>query len=117
VPRRSRGHLYRKRISTSPAPLEPRQRATEVPPDAAPDDEAVLVSALAEAGVSDEALPSYRQRIGRAPVTGHVTAARPQRASRMLVTDYGYVVDELKRIGLTFGGLIVLLIVISRLLH
>lgn len=39
------------------------------------------------------------------------------RQARVFVTDYSYVVTELQRVGLTFGGLILLLIVISRLIH
>jgi hypothetical protein len=72
----------------------------------------------AEPGISQDsgvaastAAPYMRSR----PVEAAAGAAT-FRASRGLITDYGYVVDELKRIGLTFGGLIVLLIVISRFL-
>jgi len=39
------------------------------------------------------------------------------RSSRAVATDYGYVVSELKRIGITFGGLVILLLVVSRLLR
>ena len=58
-----------------------------------------------------------RAPYGRGRATATVTAAPTTRASRALITDYGYVVDELKRIGLTFGGLIVLLVIIARVLY
>ena len=46
-----------------------------------------------------------------------VNQAMPGRIARPLVTDYGYIILELKRIGLTFGGLLLLLIIVARLLH
>jgi hypothetical protein len=52
----------------------------------------------------------------RSGPVGVAVGAPTTRASRGLITDYGYVIDELKRIGLTFGGLFVLLVVISRFL-
>jgi hypothetical protein len=59
----------------------------------------------------------YTRQFGQTTAYSRATAqAATPRASRMLVVDYGYVVSELKRIGLTFGGLIILLLIIARLL-
>jgi hypothetical protein len=105
VPRRSRGHVYRKRL-----PSGAQATAATTPSDQATEEE----DSSADQGsvaVPEHPAPYIRSR----PVEA-VTSPLAIRASRGLITDYGYVVDELKRIGLTFGGLIVLLIVISRFL-
>jgi hypothetical protein len=108
VPRRSRGHVYRKR--TVP-PVSPHSRSEPVL------DETVAVeNESSEPALVPPAQPAPYVR--RGPI---VSAARPPapapRPARGLVTDYGYVVSEMKRIGLTFGGLIVLLVIISRFLQ
>jgi hypothetical protein len=60
--------------------------------------------------------PYIRSRAAARTAVTSATAVGP-RPSRALITDYGYVVSELKRIGLTFGGLVVLLVILSRRLH
>jgi hypothetical protein len=102
---------------SSASPAATPSKAIEAAPAAEPEDEELAATA-APAGISAVGAPAtYRQRIGRAPVTARVGPAASPRASRALVTDYSYIVSELKRIGLTFGGLIVLLVIISRFLH
>jgi hypothetical protein len=105
VPRRSRGHVYRKRLPAG----------AQVTPASAPSDEAIdgdeALTVQSPVAAPAQPAPYARTR----PVEAAV-AAPATRAGRGLITDYGYVVDELKRIGLTFSGLIVLLIVISRFL-
>jgi hypothetical protein len=49
----------------------------------------------------------------RARTVAEVVPIPAPRAQRALVTDYGYIIDELKRIGITFAGLIILLIIIA----
>jgi len=117
VPRRSRGHVYRKRTPLASTPLETPSTAGEAAPEGEPEEAALTPAANGDGVAVITAPATYRQRIGRAPVTARVGPATPQRGSRALITDYGYVVGEMKRIGLTFGGLIVLLIIISRFLH
>ncbi|HTE85726.1 MAG TPA: hypothetical protein VK821_13430 [Dehalococcoidia bacterium] len=116
MPRRSRGHTYRKR-SSPPLPGRADEGATGGPPVLEPSAETDDGSDVASpAAVPTEQAPSpYIRR--RAPVAVAAPAASTARAARTLITDYGYVVGELKRIGLTFGGLIVLLILIARRLH
>jgi len=64
--------------------------------------------------------PYIRRRPGADPATGipDATAARaPGRQARALVTDYGYVLAELEKVGYTFAVLILVLIVVARLLR
>ena len=107
MPRRSRGHTYRKRT----APPEPeRLRGRSLPaPDAG---EATDVDAQV---VETATRPASSYIRARGAVPSSATPA--PRASRAFITDYSYVVSEMKRIGFTFGGLIVLLVVISRMLQ
>lgn len=116
MPRRSRGHTYRKRPTLTAS-------ASAAPVTAAGDD-AIVVAVGLEDSVEQEPdaprpAPTRYARRSSAPAP----YARPQaqaptpRASRMLVTDYGYIVSEMKRIGLTLGGLVLLLLIIARLLH
>ncbi len=118
MPRRSRGHVYRKRTpTTSSSTIETPPQAAEIAPEIEEADEGRAAVATGENVAVATAPATYRQRIGLAPMTARVRPAGPQRPARAFVTDYSYVVNELKRIGLTFGGLIVLLVIISRLLH
>ena len=51
-----------------------------------------------------------------ATISSPATAAEPARA-RVMMTDYGHVVNEVKRIAITGGGIVVLLFVLSRFIH
>jgi hypothetical protein len=110
VPRRSRGHVYRKR--TAP-PTNARPRTEPAVEEAQPE----VMSGDLEAAAPAAQAPAPYVRRQSSVSTARPAAAPPPRASRALVADYGYVVTELKRIGFTFGGLIVLLILLSRFLH
>ncbi|MGI8552138.1 MAG: hypothetical protein ACR2PL_15350 [Dehalococcoidia bacterium] len=71
--------------------------------------------------------PAPAPYIKRGPASVETSAARTgalrgapdgiSRAGRFATTDYGYVVNELKRIALTGACLLVLLFVVARLLH
>jgi len=65
-------------------------------------------------------MPYVRRRPAAEPAAGSAEAAggrAPMRQARALVTDYGYVLAELEKVGYTFAFLILLLIVVARLLH
>jgi hypothetical protein len=109
VPRRSRGHIYRKR-TTPPVPAGPSAGEDRSEPDGVEEPVTADISTTQPA-------PYIRRQSAATTLSRAPAPAQAPRAGRALVTDYGYVVGELKRIGLTFGGLIVLLIVISRFLH
>jgi len=109
VPRRSRGHVYRKRTVSSQSSRESRPVSEEAI-------EAIEETADDGAVFEPVSVPApYSRRQPSASTVRSAVAPAP-RPSRALVADYGYVVSEMKRIGITFAGLILLLIVISRLL-
>jgi hypothetical protein len=108
VPRRSRGHVYRKRTVPPPAARESERTVAEE----------IQEEEVAEDGAVFEPVSVPAPYIRRQPsvTTARTGAAAAPRPSRALIADYGYVVSEMKRIGITFAGLIILLIVIARLL-
>lgn len=117
VPRRSRTQLHPLRKRVPPAPVRERRErvepAHEEPAEILPDELAAPEAAPATA-------PYIRRRpleVPARPLTGAAATQAAARPSRGLFTDYGYVVSELQRIGITFAGLIVLLIILTRLLH
>jgi hypothetical protein len=108
VPRRTRVPIQQRRKR-----LPPPVRGRSAPqPAAAPED--------AEAPEPAAAVPYIARRtdavtsVGR---TSELTRVPPVRQARALITDYGYVMSELERVGLTFGGLILLLVIVSRILR
>lgn len=116
MPRRSRGHTYRRR----PTPAAPGSNGAV----SAAGDDAAVAAVDVEDGVEQGAIaprpapaPYARRSSAPAPYARPQTQTPTPRPSRMLVTDYGYVVSEMKRIGLTLGGLVVLLLIIARLLR
>jgi hypothetical protein len=132
MPRRQRTqpHLLRKR---SESPARPRQvppRALSVTEtvmepntDATTSREAAIAEALANPVTP---APPPAPFIRRQPVStaaaapGSVAATVPPattRVSRLANTDYGYVLNELKRIAITGGGIVILLLILSRVIH
>lgn len=134
MPRRQRTqpHLLRKRPE-SPArarPLPPRERrAPEMPvepnTDALTTRDAAIAEALAKPVTPAPPPTPYIRRQPAAsssvpPASATATrAAQPvtTRANRFANTDYGYVLNELKRIALTGGGIVILLLILSRVIH
>jgi hypothetical protein len=109
VPRRTRTPVPTKRKRTPP-PASRRvvAEATDTPPPES-------LSVEADVGMNapyvrrrpvQEVAPS-RDAVGRPPV----------RQARALVTDYGFVLAELEKVGYTFAVLILILIVVARLLR
>jgi hypothetical protein len=115
VPRRTRGHIYRKQAAPPASdPSRANGASTTIEP-AAEGDTVTVATELEAAAVDASAHYVRRQTFTSARATPAVQTA--PRSSRAVATDYGYVVSELKRIGITFGGLVILLLVVSRLLR
>jgi hypothetical protein len=111
LPRRSRGHTYRKRTP----PIQPERAPAFVP--AFEPGEISGETVTESPPVAASAAPTRSFVRGRTTSTVPAATASPSVRATRLITDYGYVVNEMKRIGMTFGGLVILLIVISRLLQ
>jgi hypothetical protein len=116
VPRRPRAQVRPLRKRTPPASTVDRPRGLGVA-EIAPD--LPEIEDGAEFAASPAPAPYIRRQpvVETAPRSAAPSSALPPRPTRGLVTDYGYIVSELQRTALTFGGLIVLLLVISRLLR
>lgn len=131
MPRRSGlpSHPIHKR-SKAPTPPKPRPARGAPRPSAAPAEE---LEQEREAGalVASDLLPESQPVARGAATFGHrresadvmaatisplATAAEPARA-RVMMTDYGYVVNEVRRIAITGGGIVLLLFVLSRFIH
>lgn len=135
MPRRSRLHPHVLRKQNEPrSPARPRQyrerergledARTEPPPSSEPSilPTASNEEAVTESRVVTQVSPAAAPYIRRRPVAaaGAPASARPaqsSRAERLSHTDYGYVVTELRRIALIGGGIVILLLVLSRLVH
>jgi hypothetical protein len=113
VPRRPRAQVRPLRKRTVSRSTHDRRQPV--------DDAEIAPESLAGEEIAEvpAAVPYIRRRsiAETPPRASAVGPSLAPRSTRGLITDYGYVVSELQRTALTFGGLIVLLIVISRLLR
>ena len=132
MPRRQRTqpHLLRKRpeSSTRTRPAPPRERRLPESPatpgtDANTTREAAIAEALTKPVTPAPPPTPYIRRQPAASSTAGTSTA-PQvvqpamtRANRFANTDYGYVLNELKRIAITGSGIVVLLLILSRIIH
>ena len=128
MPRRQRTqpHLLRKRPEspTRAKPAAPRERrlpATTAAPDAdaLTTRDAAIAEALAKPVTPAPPPAPYIRRQPVASTTAAAPAAQPAvtRANRFANTDYGYVLNELKRIAITGSGIVILLLILSRVIH
>jgi hypothetical protein len=109
MPRRPRAQVQTRRKRMPPPPV----RRT-LPPEP-------VDTAAVEAEDSLQAAPAAayirrRPNDGVRPTTTE-SVRSPARTGRALVTDYGYVLAELEKVGYTFAVLILLLLVVARLLR
>jgi hypothetical protein len=107
VPRRTRMQAPIRRKRTPPTTT---RRAPEAVPDGQPAQDDAIEPAAGY--VRRRPLPESSQ--GRAGVEA---GRAPVRQARALLTDYGFIVSELEKVGYTFAVLIILLIVVARLLR
>jgi hypothetical protein len=110
VPRRTRAQVQIRRKRTPPPAS---QRAAPEANDAPPSE-----SLSVDADAATNAPYVRRRPVQDAAPSRDAAAARaPVRQARALVTDYGFVLAELEKVGYTFAVLILLLVVIARLLR